>query len=80
MDTMGPGKEEDNKDIFSLELNEIGKRGLPVAKRQMTGKNKAKEETENSKVSVLDIPSLGTPTPPIYMKPLKREQKEKKKK
>lgn len=78
MDTMGPGKEEDNKDIFSLELNEIGKRGLPVAKRQMTGKNKSKKETENIKVSVLDIPSLGTPTPPIYMKPLKKESKEKK--
>jgi hypothetical protein len=75
---MGPGKEEDNKDIFNLELNEIGKRGLPVTKRQMTGKNKAKEETENVKVSVLDIPSLGTPTPPIYMKPLKKESKEKK--
>ena len=45
MDTMGPGKEEDNTNIFSLELSEIGKRGLPVEKRQVTGKNKPKEET-----------------------------------
>ena len=80
MDTMDPGKEEDNKNIFSLELSEIGKRGLPVGKRQVTGKNKPKEETRKSKVSVLDIPSLGTPTPPIYMKPLNKDSKEKKQK
>ena len=74
---MDLGKKEDQKKVFSLELDQIGARGLPTIKRRTTGKNKSKPEPEESKPSFLDIPSLNTPMPSIYVKPLKtRKQKD----
>jgi hypothetical protein len=72
---MALGKKEDQKKVFSLELDQIGARGLPTAKRQKTGKNKPEKESEEGKVSFLDIPSLNTPMPSRYVKPLKSRKK-----
>lgn len=72
---MDLGKKENQKNVFSLKLDQIGARGLPTAKRQKTGKNKPEKESEEDKVSFLDIPSLNTPMPSRYVKPLKTRKK-----
>ena len=72
---MDPGKKEDQKKVFSLEMGQIGARGLPTTKRRTTGKNKSKPEPEESKPSFLDIPSLNAPMPSRYVKPLKTRKK-----
>jgi hypothetical protein len=39
---MALGKKDEQKKVFSLELDQIGARGLPTAKIRTTGKNKSK--------------------------------------